>query len=109
MAQTVNTANKGKLTPNPTGKQPARQNNKTPLFRKMNYILMVIGAIILVIGYFCISGGAAEQPDQFNPEVFNTQRTVVAPILLLLGLIVEIFAIMWHPKQKEVKNEESAE
>ena len=108
MAQ-VNNIQKTKLTPNPSGKQPVRQDQKPPLFRKTNYILMAIGAIILIIGYFCISGGAAAEPDQFNPEVFSTRRIVVAPILILLGLVTEIFAIMWRPKVKENQDENKAE
>ena len=108
MAQ-VNNNQKTKLTPNPSGKQPVRQDQKPPLFRKTNYILMVIGVVLLIIGYFCIAGGAAESPEQFNPEVFSTRRIVVAPIVILLGLVTEIFAIMCRPKVKEDQNEEKAE
>lgn len=113
MAQVVSTDKKVKLTPNPSGKSAnANQNNKpkVPLFRKMNYILMIIGIIFVIIGYFCISGGAAEQADQFNPEVFSFRRVTLAPILIILGLVTEIFAIMWRPKCKGAcKTEEKAE
>ena len=108
MAQ-VNNNQKTKLIPNPSGKQPVRQDQKPPLFRKTNYILMIVGVVLLIIGYFCISGGAAADPEQFNPEVFSTRRIVVAPIVILLGLVTEIFAIMWRPKVKEDQNEEKAE
>lgn len=103
------TDSKTKLTPNPSGKQSVNNSKKPPLFRKANYVLMVIGAVLLIIGYFCISGGAASSPDEFNPEVFSTRRIVVAPILILLGLVTEIFAIMWRPKVKESNNEGKAE
>lgn len=109
MAQVTNTNQKTKLTPNPSGKTSANNSKKPPLFRKTNYILMIVGVVLLIIGYFCISGGAASSPDEFNPEVFNTRRIVVAPILILLGLVTEIFAIMWRPRVKEVENEEKAE
>lgn len=105
----TNNNQKAKLTPNPSGKQPVRQDQKPPLFRKTNYILMIIGVVLVVIGLFCLAGGAAASPDEFNPEVFNTRRIVVAPILILLGLVTEIFAIMWHPKVKENPTEEKAE
>ena len=108
MAQIANTNQKTKLTPNPSGKITPKKNEKPPLFRMTNYILMIIGAVLLVIGLFCLSGGAPADPEQFNPEVFSTRRIVVAPILLLLGLVTEIFAIMWRPKVKE-QNEEKAE
>ena len=80
------------------------RGNRPPLFRKMNYILMGVGALLLLIGYICLSGGAV--PDEvFDGEIFNTRRIVVAPILIFLGLLVEIVAIMWHPKASENDNQ----
>jgi Ca2+/H+ antiporter len=109
MAQVTNTNQKAKLTPNPSGKTVVNNSQKPPLFRKTNYILMIIGVVLLVIGLFCLAGGAASSPDEFNPEVFSTRRIVVAPIVILLGLVTEIFAIMWRPKVKQSENEEKAE
>ncbi len=77
---------------------------KAPLFRKTNYILMIAGAVLLFIGYLCLSGGAVEDPNTFDGEIFNTRRTVTAPVLLFLGLCTEIVAIMWHPRQKKQQN-----
>lgn len=80
------------------------RGNRPPLFRKMNYILMGVGALLLLIGYICLSGGKV--PDEvFDGEIFNTRRIVVAPILIFLGLVTEIFAIMWHPKAPKAENE----
>lgn len=79
------------------------RGNRPPLFRKMNYILMGVGALLLLIGYICLSGGKV--PDEvFDGEIFNTRRIVVAPILIFLGLAVEIVAIMWHPKAPKSEN-----
>jgi len=106
MAQIINVEKKEPLKPN-----LSKQNNavkKPPLFRKMNYILMVVGVIILVLGYILFSGGKAPSDAEFNPEIFNTQRLVVAPTLMLLGLVIEIFAIMYHPRQKK-ENEPEVE
>ncbi len=78
--------------------------NRPPLFRKMNYILMGVGALLLLIGYICLSGGKV--PDEvFDGEIFNTRRIVVAPILIFLGLVTEIVAIMWRPKAPQTENE----
>lgn len=74
---------------------------KAPLFRMTNYILMIVGAVLLFIGYLCLSGGAVGDPNTFDGEIFNTRRTVTAPVLLFLGLCTEIVAIMWHPRQKK--------
>lgn len=109
MVQVVNNGQKAKLTPNPSGKTPAQKNEKPPLFRMPNYILMGVGAILLIIGFFCISGGGTDDPTKFNLEVFNTRRTVVADILILLGLVTEIFAIMWHPRVKQNQEEKITE
>lgn len=73
------------------------KGNRPPLFRKMNYILMGVGALLLIIGYICLSGGKVPD-DVFDGEIFNTRRIVVAPILIFIGLMTEIVAIMWHPK-----------
>lgn len=80
------------------------RGNRPPLFRTMNYVLMGIGALLLLIGYICLAGG--DVPDEvFDGEIFNTRRIVVAPILIFLGLVVEIVAIMWHPKATENNNQ----
>lgn len=80
------------------------RGNRPPLFRTMNYILMGIGALLLLIGYICLAGG--DVPDEvFDGEIFNTRRIVVAPILIFLGLVMEIVAIMWHPKATENNNQ----
>ena len=80
------------------------RGNRPPLFRKMNYILMGVGALLLIIGYICLSGGKVPD-DIFDGEIFNTRRIVVAPILIFLGLLTEIVAIMWHPKSPKSENE----
>ena len=78
------------------------KGNRPPLFRKMNYILMGVGALLLIIGYICLSGGKVPD-DVFDGEIFNTRRIVVAPIFI--GLMTEIVAIMWHPKTPTTDNE----
>lgn len=75
-----------------------KEVKKAPLFRMVNYILMGVGVILLVIGFFCLAGGAVDNPNVFDGAIFSTRRIVVAPILMLLGLVVEIVAIMWHPR-----------
>ncbi|MDR1346660.1 MAG: DUF3098 domain-containing protein [Bacteroidales bacterium] len=77
-----------------------KKERKAPLFRKTNYILMVAGVVILAIGYICLSGGGSEDPAVFSEKIFAPRRLTVAPILMLLGLLIEIVAIMYHPKQK---------
>ena len=70
-------------------------------FGPMNYILMGVGIVILAIGYILLSGGGSDDPNTFNPEMFDSRRLVVAPILIGLGFVVEIFAIMFKGQKKE--------
>jgi hypothetical protein len=73
--------------------------NQQPLFRKINYILIGVGVLFLVLGYILLAGGGSDNPEVFNPAIFNARRLVVAPILMLIGLIVEIVAIMYRTKK----------
>lgn len=68
-------------------------------FRKENYILMGVGVLLLVLGYVLLSGGGSDDPNVFSEALFNTRRLVVAPLVILAGFIVEIWAIMKRPKE----------
>jgi hypothetical protein len=68
-------------------------------FGKINYILMAAGIILLALGYIFLSGGGSNDPNVFNPAMFDTRRLVVAPILIVLGFVVEIVAIMFKGKK----------
>lgn len=58
---------------------------------------MVVGVVLMTIGYFLMMGGGSEDPNVFNPEIFSAQRLIWAPIFILAGLLVEVFAIMSKP------------
>ena len=70
-------------------------------FSTLNYILMGVGILILAIGYILLSGGGSDDPKVFNDAMFDSRRLVVAPILIVLGFAVEIFAIMYKGKKQE--------
>lgn len=76
-------------------------------FSRENYKLLIIGAVIIVIGFILMIGGKAESPEQFNPEVFSFRRITLAPIIVLAGFAFEIYAIMKKPK--EDKNQSDKE
>jgi hypothetical protein len=70
-------------------------------FGKLNYKLMFIGLGFLLLGYLLMIGGGSDDPKVFSWDLFNFQRITLAPILLLIGFVTEIFAIMKKPKAKE--------
>jgi len=57
-----------------------------------------VGIVLLAIGYALLSGGGSDDPNVFNPAMFDTRRLVVSPILIVLGFVVEIIAIMYKKK-----------
>ena len=63
-------------------------------FKKKNFILLITGILFIATGLILMSGGASEDPDVFNYEIFNFRRLTLAPILITIGFIIEIFAIM---------------
>jgi len=68
-------------------------------FGKRNYQLLIAGVIVMAIGFVLMSGGGSEDPNVFSDAIFNTQRLTIAPILILTGLVIEIFAILYKPKE----------
>ena len=80
------------------GKKTAPTN--TPLFGKENYTWMLAGLAVMALGFFLMSGGKSSDPKVFNDsEVYSTTRITIAPILIIAGLLIEIFAIMRKPKE----------
>jgi len=67
-------------------------------FGKENYRLLLIGLALIVLGFLLMIGGGSKDPNDFSPEIFNFQRITLAPILILAGFVVEIFAIMKKSK-----------
>jgi len=74
--------------------------SKTFLFDKQNYYLMFIGLIIIVIGFMLMSGGRSSDPNIYSQEIFSFRRITLAPIVVLLGFALEVYAIMKKPKAK---------
>ena len=73
----------------------SEHNNKSlAFFGKSNYIWMMVGAALIIIGMVVMSGGKSADPNVFNAnEVFSFRRITIAPILIIAGFIVEIYAI----------------
>ena len=86
-------------SPASTIKETPAKTSKLPLFEKDNYQWMIIGAVVVAIGMFVMSGGKNPDPNQFDTKlVYSTTRITIAPILILAGLLIEIYAIFKRPK-----------
>ena len=75
-----------------------KKEKRKMVFRKKNYQLMLLGLIFITLGFFLMSGGGSEDPNIFNDEIYNFRRIRVAPILVVFGFIIEVYAIMKNPK-----------
>jgi len=67
-------------------------------FGKENYILSIIGFLCIVIGFALMYGGGSDDPMVFSYEIFSTRRITVAPLVVLLGFVIEIIGIMYPSK-----------
>ena len=71
-----------------------------PMFSldKQNYRLMVIGCVIVLIGFVLMMGGGSEDPNVFSRDIFSPRRITVAPIVVMAGYIFIMYAILKKPK-----------
>ena len=75
-------------------------NKKTFVFEKKNYVVMLIGLAFITIGFILMSGGGSEDPNVFNPEIYNFRRIKLAPTLVLIGFGIQVYAILLNPNKK---------
>ena len=71
------------------------------IFGKKNYKFMFIGIACIALGFILMSGGGSDDPNVFSEDIFNFRRLTLAPILLLIGFVFEIYAIMKKPKEEK--------
>jgi cytochrome c biogenesis protein CcdA len=77
------------------------QSITTFLYEKENYILIAASVVIIIIGFFLMAGGDSPDPKVFDPnEVYSFRRITLAPIVVMIGFILGIYAIMKKPKSK---------
>lgn len=78
------------------------------LFGKKNYLLMVVGVVVILIGFFLMMGPDANtrpdgtyDPDYWNDGIFSWRRIRLAPFIVLLGFAIEVYAIMMNPNKSK--------
>lgn len=76
-----------------------KKQTPNTLFGKENYIWILAGLAVMLLGLLVMAGGNSKDPNVFsNNEVYSFRRITLAPILILLGLGIEVFAIFRKPK-----------
>ena len=80
------------------------KKNKEPfkdfVFKKNNYIVMLVGILFIAIGFILMSGGGSEDPNVFNEEIYNFRRIRLAPTLVLIGFGIQVYAILLNLRKK---------
>lgn len=79
------------------GKESIEKSSEFAFTRK-NYKLLLIGLAFILVGFILMVGGGSDDPNVFNENIFSFRRLTLAPILIIAGYVIEIFAIMKRPK-----------
>jgi len=90
-----------KKEPKPGKPEHPEKATKGFVFGKINYMLMIIGLAVIVIGFLLMAGGGSDDPNRFDPGIFSFRRITMAPVIVLIGFVVEGVAIMYRPKSRK--------
>ncbi|SRX52298.1 DUF3098 domain-containing protein [Aequorivita sp. CIP111184] len=84
------------------GEKKRKEEIKTEfVFDRKNYKFMLIGIAFIALGFILMTGGGSDDPNVFNPEIYNWRRIRLAPAMVLLGFAIEVYAILLKPNSKE--------
>ena len=90
------------------GEQKRKKQNELHrssfIFKKKNYKVMLIGLGVIALGFIMMSGGGSDDPNVFNPEIYNWRRIRLAPALVLIGFGIEVYAILLNPDKNKNTN-----
>ena len=70
-----------------------KNDEEMPLTMR-NYVLMIVGAVVIVLGFVLMAGGTVATPEEFSYDIFSWRRITLAPILVVAGFAFEIYAIL---------------
>lgn len=75
------------------------QQKQDFLFEKINYKILLIGIVVIAVGFILMSGGGSDDPKVFNESVFDFRRIRLAPTVVLIGFGITIYSILKKPKK----------
>jgi len=85
----------------------AAKAQPTFLFDRENYIWMLGGLALIFLGLFLMSGGKSANPNEFNyAEIYSFRRITLAPVLMMIGFGIEVYAIMKKPKETKATTQQ---
>lgn len=72
-----------------------KNNEQKPefLFDKANYKFLLIGIVVIAIGFILMAGGGSDDPKVFNEDIFSFRRIRLAPTMVLIGFGITIYSI----------------
>ena len=70
------------------------ENNETMPITRRGLKLLLSGLIVMASGYLLMMGGGSDDPEVFNYAMFDFRRLVAAPVVIILGIVIEVVAIM---------------
>ncbi len=87
-------------------KQQAPQQKQVPntsltpfIFNSTNYIIMIAGVVVIAVGFWLMTAESTTDPNVFpKEELYSFQRITLAPIVVMFGFAIEVFAILKRPK-----------
>mgnify|MGYP001264301074 FL=1 len=77
----------------------SKKKPKSFLFGKRNYQILFVAFALVTLGYILMAGGGSDDPNIFNPEIFNFRRIRLAPTLVIFGFGIAIYAILAQDKK----------
>lgn len=75
-----------------------KQKETETVFSRRNYIILLIGSVVIIVGYLFMSGEGST-PAAYNPDIFSKLRICIAPIICLLGYLLNVVGIIYITKK----------
>jgi uncharacterized membrane protein len=73
-------------------------NKKNFVFGKENFIILAISIVLVIVGFWLMSGAKTTEETGFDPTIFSARRIIIAPIVTMAGFILVVWAILKKPK-----------
>ena len=78
------------------GTKIMKQKETETVFGRRNYVILLIGSVMIIVGYLFMSGEGSTLA-AYHPDIFSETRIRIAPLVCLLGYLLNIFGILYRP------------